>query len=146
MTVSVEIISYADEHFDAVNALWREAFPDDAPRNTAKSVIPVKLTVQPDLLLVAMDGKIVVGSILAGFDGFRGWLNRVAVLQSRRRHGIGTRLIAEAERRLKSLGCTKINLQIVGSNYAVAEFYQRLGYAVEDRISMGKRVFSAGPE
>ena len=140
MTVSIEIVPYAPHHFDGMNSLWREAFPDDASRNTARSVIPVKLTVQPDLLLVAMEGKLVVGSVLAGFDGFRGWLNRVAVLQSHRRLGIGTRLIAEAERRLKSLGCAKINLQIVGSNDVVTGFYQRLGYTVEDRISMGKRV------
>lgn len=138
--MGIEIIPYTDHHFDGVNALWREAFPDDAPRNTAKSVIPVKLSVQPDLLLVAMDGKLVVGSVLAGFDGFRGWLNRVAVLRSHRRHGIATRLIQEAEKRLKSLGCAKINLQVVGSNDAVTGLYRRLGYAIEDRISMGKRV------
>jgi ribosomal protein S18 acetylase RimI-like enzyme len=141
--MGIEIIPYADHHFDSVNSLWREAFPDDAPRNTAKSVVAVKLTVQPDLLLVAIEGGMVVGSVLAGFDGFRGWLNRVAVLQSHRGHGIGTGLIEEAERRLKLLGCTKINLQVVGSNDAVTGFYRRLGYSVEDRISMGKRIDSA---
>ena len=138
--MDIEIIPYAVHHFDGVNALWREAFPDDAPPNAAKSVIPLKLTVQPDLLLVAMEGELVIGSVLAGFDGFRGWLNRVAVLQSHRRLGISTRLIEEAEMRLKLLGCTKINLQILSSNEAVTGFYQRLGYSVEDRISMGKRV------
>jgi len=70
--MGIAIIPYADHHFDGVNALWRQAFPDDAPRNTAQSVIPVKLTVQPDLLLVAMEGALVIGSVLAGFDGFRG--------------------------------------------------------------------------
>ena len=44
------------------------------------------------------------------------------------------------EKRLESLGCTKINLQVVGSNDAVTGFYRRLGYTIEDRISMGKRV------
>jgi ribosomal protein S18 acetylase RimI-like enzyme len=135
-----EIIPYADQHFDGVNALWRVAFPDDAPRNTAQSVIPIKLTVQPDLLLVAMEGDLVVGSVLAGFDGFRGWLNRLAVLPSHRRLRIGTKLIEEAEKRLKSLGCPKINLQIVCSNKTVLGFYQNLGYLCEDRISMGKRI------
>lgn len=103
----IEILPYADHHFEGIAALWAEAFPDDAPRNTAEAVIPIKLTVQPDLLLVATEGGFVVGSILAGFDGFRGWLNRVAVLQSHRRRGIGTKLIREAENRLRVLGCQR---------------------------------------
>lgn len=138
--MSVEIVAYADRHFNEVDALWREAFPADAPRNQAKAAIPTKLSIQPDLLLVAVEDERVVGSILAGFDGYRGWLNRVAVLQSHKRQGIGARLIREAEARLAALGCAKINLQINGLNQAVTAFYLRLGYSVEDRISMGKSV------
>ena len=138
--MGIQIIPYADRHLDGVSALWRQAFPHDAVRNMAHSAIPLKRAFQPDLLLVAVDGEIVTGSILAGFDGYRGWLNRVAVLPSHRCQGIGARLVAEAEVRLKALGCTKINLQIAGSNSAVTGFYQRLGYIIEDRISMGKCV------
>jgi ribosomal protein S18 acetylase RimI-like enzyme len=54
--------------------------------------------------------------------------------------GIGSKLVEEAERRLKTLGCVKINLQVRPSNSAVANFYRRIGYAAEERISMGKRV------
>ena len=138
--MNVEIVTYAECHFDGVDALWREAFPDDAPRNRAKVAIPIKLAFQPDLPLVALDDGRVVGSVAAGFDGYRGWLNRVAVLQSHKRLGIGTKLVREAEARLAALGCAKINLQITGVNKAVAEFYLRLGYSVEDRISVGKNV------
>ena len=135
--MGIEIVPYADRHFAGVNALWREVFPDDPPHRAA---IPVNRAVQPDLLLVVVEEERVIGSAFAGFDGFRGWLYRVCVLPSHRRHGIGTRLIAEAETRLKSLGCTKINLQILSANDAVTGFYRQLGYGVEDRISMGKRV------
>jgi ribosomal protein S18 acetylase RimI-like enzyme len=138
--MNTQIRSYADGDFDGVAALWREAFPDDAPRNRAEAAIPIKLSFQPDTLLVAVEGEHVIGTVMAGFDGYRGWLNRVAVLTSHRRRGVGAGLVREAERRLKALGCAKINLQVRGQNAVVAAFYQSLGYGVEDRISMGKNV------
>jgi ribosomal protein S18 acetylase RimI-like enzyme len=49
-------------------------------------------------------------------------------------------LMAEAEGRLRPLGCPKINLQVRAANAGVAEFYARLGYCVEDRVSFGKRL------
>jgi ribosomal protein S18 acetylase RimI-like enzyme len=62
------------------------------------------------------------------------------VLKTHQRRGVGTALVREAERRLLELGCVKINLQIQGANASVAEFYRRLGYEVEERVSMGKRL------
>lgn len=136
----MEIVSYADRHFDGVKSLWEEAFPDDGPWNRADFAIPAKLKAQPELLLLALDGEIVAGSVMAGYDGHRGWLYAVAVLQSRRGSGIGSRLIKAAEARLEALGCVKINLQVRSSNSAVIAFYRQLGYDVEDRVSMGKRM------
>jgi putative acetyltransferase len=136
----IKIAPYLEANFDGVDALWREAFPDDPPRNAAKTVIPSKLANQPDLLLVALDGNRIVGSVMAGYDGHRGWINRVAVLKSHRKQGIGASLIQHAEARLRTLGCIKINLQVITSNAAVVEFYRRMGYAVEERISMGKEI------
>ena len=136
MTFSV--MTYQDSHFSGVETLWREAFPNDSPRNFAANAIPKKITFQPDLFVVALEDGLVIGSVLAGYDGYRGWLNRVAVLKSYQRRGVGAALVREIEARLKSLGCAKINLQIRGSNEKVAGFYRAMGYEVEDRISMGK--------
>jgi ribosomal protein S18 acetylase RimI-like enzyme len=136
--VSFQVMTYADRHFAGVEALWREAFPHDSPRNFAVNSIPKKIAVQPDLFVVAVEADVVVGSVLAGYDGYRGWLNRVAVLKSHQRRGIGAALVREIENRLQSLGCIKINLQILGSNEKVAGFYRAMGYEVEDRISMSK--------
>ena len=140
----IQIATYADEHFDGVSALWQEAFPNDQPWNSAASAIPAKLAFQPGLFFVALDGNRVVGSIMAGYDGHRGWVNRIAVLQSHRGRGVGSALMREAETRLRMMGCTKINLQVRTSNAAAAEFYERLGYSVEDRISMSKRIAALG--
>lgn len=134
------IVTYTDGHFDGVDALWREAFPNDTIWNAAKTSIPEKLKIQPDLLLVALESGSVVGSIMAGYDGHRGWISRIAVGKSSQRQGIGEALIHEAEMRLAALGCVKINLQVVASNAAVLGFYQSLGYGVEERISMSKRL------
>jgi len=77
---------------------------------------------------------------MAGYDGHRGWLYAVAVLQSHQRQGVGTALVKEAEARLSALGCTKINLQVRSSNIAVVSFYRSLRYEIEERVSMGKRI------
>ena len=136
----LSIVTYQQSHFDGVRLLWHEAFPSDPPWNAAELAIPAKLKIQPDLLLVAADGCLVVGSIMAGYDGHRGWLYALAVLQSHQRQGVGTALVREAETRLSAIGCTKINLQVRSSNIAVVSFYRSLGYEVEERVSMGKRM------
>jgi ribosomal protein S18 acetylase RimI-like enzyme len=138
--IPAHIEAYRCEHFDGVRALWEEAFPNDPPRNRAEVAIPAKLAVQPELLLVAVDDGHVVGTAMAGYDGHRGWLYSVAVKQSHRRAGIGTLLVREAERRLGQLGCIKLNLQVRAENVSVSAFYRSLGYEVEERVSMGKRL------
>jgi ribosomal protein S18 acetylase RimI-like enzyme len=136
--MSIEIITYGDEHFDGVSSLWREAFPADPPWNNAATVLPTKLAFQPNLVIVALDRGPVIGSILAGYDGHRGWINRIAVRNSHRRQHVGTALMREAEARLQAIGCIKVNLQVRSSNAAVVEFYRRLGYSIEERVSMAK--------
>lgn len=137
---SWNIVKYAEPHFDGVAALWQEAFPNPQPWNAPEITIPAKLAVQPELFLVATGGGQIIGSVLAGYDGHRGWLYAVAVLKAHQRGGVGSALVREAERRLLDLGCVKINLQIQGGNASVAEFYRRLGYEMEERVSMGKRL------
>ena len=137
------IVAYQASHFDGIKLLWRQAFPSNAPKDAAELSFPANLSMQPDLFLVAIDRDIVVGSavasIIAGYDGHRGWLYAVAVLQSHQRQGIATALVREAENRLIALGCKKINLHVRTSDTPVIKFYQSLGYEVEENVSMGKR-------
>lgn len=141
--MTLEIVTYEPDHFDGVDSLWREAFPDDPPWNRAAVAVPEKLARQPDLLLVGVQDGAVVGTVMAGYDGHRGWLYAVAVRRSHRRRGIGARLVRAAEDRLRALGCRRINLQVRSSDRPVVNFYEAVGYAVEARVSLGKRI---GPD
>lgn len=136
----MKIRRYEASDFDGIEALWSEAFPNDPPWNRAETAVPAKLAFQRDLLLVAVDGHEVIGSIMAGYDGHRGWLYSVAVLEKNRRSGAGTALVRQAEQALLALGCGKVNLQVRTTNDAVVRFYERLGYTVEDRVSLGRRL------
>ncbi|WP_338513357.1 GNAT family acetyltransferase [Pseudomonas poae] len=123
-----------------VAALWREAFGYDTAHNLPTLAIDKKLAVNDGLFFVATDKKTVIGTILAGYDGHRGWLYSVAVHADYRRHGLGSSLVRHAEQALTALGCMKINLQITGGNEAMVGFYEALGYGVEPRTSMGKKI------
>ncbi|WP_254784694.1 GNAT family acetyltransferase [Sphingomonas sp. OK281] len=118
--------------FERLNALWNEAFPNDPPWNQAINAVPAKVSFQPDLLFVAVEGADVLGSVMAGYDGHRGWLYSVAVRQSARRRNLGTMLVRHAEQALSALGCGKVNLQVRTSNEAVVRFYD--GWAMRLRI------------
>ncbi|WP_423392880.1 GNAT family acetyltransferase [Burkholderia sp. LMG 21824] len=133
---------------DAVLAVWRDAFPQyedaDAPphRNPLRS-IELKVATQPELFFVATSGARVVGTLMAGFDGHRGWLYSFGVSNDARRLGIGRALIAHAERALAARGCLKVNLQVLPGNDDACRFYAALGYRVEERISFGKTLPAA---
>ncbi|MEO8490244.1 GNAT family acetyltransferase [Pseudomonas sp.] len=128
------------QHRAQVVALWQEAFGYETAHNVPTLAIDKKLAVNDGLFFVATDKKAVIGTILAGYDGHRGWLYSVAVQADYRRRGLGASLVRHAEGALTELGCMKINLQITGGNDAVVGFYEALGYGVEPRISMGKKV------
>ncbi|MCF5027479.1 GNAT family acetyltransferase, partial [Pseudomonas lurida] len=116
------------QHRAQVVALWQEAFGYDTAHNLPTLVIDKKLAVNDGLFFVATDKKTVVGTILAGYDGHRGWLYSVAVHADYRRHGLGSSLVRHAEQALTALGCMKVNLQITSGNDGVAGFYEALGY------------------
>jgi len=100
--------------------------------------------VQRELLLVAVMNEVVVGTAMAGYDGHRGWVYYVAVKPERRRHGIGSALMRRVEEELAHMGCPKLNLQVRANNDEVVAFYKRLGYDIEERVSMGKRLDGDG--
>lgn len=136
----MEIRPYSASDQDSVVELWRDVFPGPSPWNHPVADIRRKLALQRELFLVAVVGSDVVGTAMAGHDGHRGWVYYVGVSPEHRRQGIGTALMKSVERSLARIGCPKLNLQIRAGNEQVVSFYKKLGFEVEARVSMGKRL------
>jgi hypothetical protein len=109
---------------------WNDPY-EDIDRNLAQD---------PDLLLVLEQEDQIVGSVMIGYDGHRGWINYLGVHPGHQGRGLGRVLMEEAERRLLLLGCPKVNLQVRSGNAEALRFYRRIGYAVDDVVSMGRRL------
>jgi ribosomal protein S18 acetylase RimI-like enzyme len=129
---------YEESDEGAVVGLWREVFPDAPPWNDPVQDIRRKLALQRELFLVATVNAKLVGTAMGGYDGHRGWVYYVAVQPDHRRRGIGKALMKEVEKRLAALDCPKLNLQVRGSDEEAVTFYKKIGFAIEERVSMGK--------
>ncbi|BCZ76926.1 GNAT family acetyltransferase [Paraburkholderia terrae] len=141
-SLSIRVFNAADT--DAVIALWLEAFPEykDASRPQRNPYLSIanKLATQPELFFVAVKDGAIVGTVMAGYDGHRGWLYSLAVEAAARRLGIGTLLVRHAEAALTARGCPKVNLQVLSAKADVQAFYESLGYVADAVISLGKRL------
>ncbi|MBP1324975.1 ribosomal protein S18 acetylase RimI-like enzyme [Leucobacter exalbidus] len=131
-------------------ALW-EACELIRPWNDPRADIARKLTTQPELFLVAEDAgpaagasaqatPRIVGSVMAGYDGHRGWMFYLATAPSHRGRGIARALVAEIETRLEARGCPKAQLLVRADNAQAVGFYRALGYDVSDVLVLGKRL------
>jgi len=121
-----------------VTSLWQTVFGYETAHNDPTLAISKKVSAEDGLFFVAERDGAVLGTAMAGYDGHRGWLYAIAVHPSHRRNGLGAQLVRHAERALASIGCMKVNLQLLAANEATAAFYKSIGYAIEPRISMGK--------
>ncbi len=123
----------------AVTALW-EVCGLVVPQNNPAADIARKLRVNPEWFLVGEVDGAVVASCMAGYEGHRGWINYLAVHPDHRRQSLARQLMEHAEKLLREVGCPKINLQVRNSNAAVIAFYEKLGFAVDEVLSLGKRL------
>ena len=127
----------ADE--PAIIALWQQCGLT-RPWNDPHRDIERKLRVQAHMFLIGeVEGRL-AGSVMAGYEGHRGWINYLAVSPAHQGKGYGRVLMEHAERLLREGGCPKINLQIRSTNTDVIAFYRKLGYGMDDVVSMGKRL------
>jgi ribosomal protein S18 acetylase RimI-like enzyme len=135
----MEIRAFDITETDAVVELWR-ACDLVVPWNDPRRDIARKLAVRPDLFLVATIDDHLVGTVMVGYEGHRGWVNYLAVDPAHRGEGIGRALMDEAERLLLAEGCPKVQLQVRTRNADVVAFYEHLGYRPDDVVNLGKRL------
>ncbi len=135
----MDIRLFSEDDRRQVVRLWKTVFADDPPHNEPDHVITAKLKVD-ELLFVAVDKGTLLGTIMAGYDGHRGWLYSVAVDPQQQKNGIGRQLVEHALASLREHGCAKVNLQIRSGNSEVITFYKKLGFETEERVSMGRMI------
>ncbi len=140
--MNMHIRPYRPEDESQIVALWGGTVANAAPHNDPNLAISLKMKKDPELFLVATVDNCIVGTVMGGFDGHRGWLYSLAVDAEERRQGIATALVRRLEVELEKMGCMKVNLQVRGSNREALKFYEQAGYLVEDRISLGKRLYA----
>ena len=137
----MEIRSFASEDGPYVIALW-ERCGLVRPWNDPVKDIARKMRVQPELFLVGVIGSGIIASIMAGYEGHRGWVNYLAVDHAHRRRGYARALMEYVESALTALGCPKLNMQVRATNLEVLQFYARLGYVQDEAVSLGKRLIA----
>lgn len=136
----LEIRSFRPDDLNGVIGLWHSC-DLIRPWNDPSKDIARKLRVNPEWFLVAILGNELVGSIMIGYEGHRGWINYLAVSPAFRRRGIGTELMETAEGILRAAGSPKINLQVrAGSDEEFSWFYRRLGFRLDEVVCYGKRL------
>jgi len=139
MTLRIRAFELADT--EPVVSLWQETGLT-RPWNNPYQDISRKMRVQPELFLVAVDETTIVGSVMAGYDGHRGWLYYLASSPARRGEGIGRRLVERAEELLVDLGCPKVQLMVRTENIEVHDFYASLGFEPFETWNTGKRLIA----
>jgi len=114
------------------------------PWNDAGLDIRRKLAVNCEWFLVGELRGQIVSSAMFGYEGHRGWVNYLAVHPEHQGQGYARTMMARGEQLLLSSGCPKINLQVRSSNTQALAFYARLGYGIDEVVSLGKRLIQDG--
>ena len=123
----------------AVIALWQAAGLT-RPWNDPGSDFDLALSNPTSAVLIARDGDAVIGSVMTGFDGHRGWVYYLATDPDHLKRGIGRALMAAAEDWLRQRGCPRLRLMVRGDNLAARVFYRAIGYDDQDVVVMGRNL------
>jgi ribosomal protein S18 acetylase RimI-like enzyme len=138
------IVTYRPEFLDYVVDLWKKCNLV-VPQNDPVEDIQKKVEFQPELFFIGLlDGK-VIGSIMVGYEGHRGWINYLAVIPEYQRRGYGGQLVQKSIDELRKMGCLKVNQQVRNTNTAVINFYKHLGFKDDNVTSLGLRLKTATP-
>ncbi|MBV1849417.1 GNAT family N-acetyltransferase [Catellatospora tritici] len=124
------------DHADvaAVLTFWLLA-AEGTDRHDAAPAVTRLIDRDPDALLLAVDGDEIVGSLIAGWDGWRCHLYRFAVHPERRRQGIGKALLDAAERRFVTLGGVRADAMVLDANELALPAWSAAGYRLEPQFS-----------
>lgn len=134
MTETIRILPMTMADYDEAIALWQRTEgmglrPADAREPTTRY-----LERNPGLSFAARDADRLVGTVLCGHDGRRGYLQHLAVDRAYRRQGVGRRLVERVLAALAEIGINKCHLFVIKENEPAVAFWQRIGWFVRDDI------------
>ena len=135
----LEFECVSDTEVDAVCALWERCGLTRPWNDPVKDIAFARQGAHSDVLVGKADGEI-VASVMVGHDGHRGIVYYVSVDPDQRGKGYGKQVMAAAEAWLKGQGVWKLNLLVRAENEAVRQFYESLGYEVEPRLCMARKL------
>ena len=130
----VDIRAAATGDIEAVLAVWAEARSAAAQTADDPEVVRQLLERDPGALLVAEAGGAIVGVIIAGWDGWRGNVYRLAVLPAHRRQGIARGLVEAGHDRLRSLGARRVTALVGGEEGAAHRLWRAVGYQRDEFV------------
>lgn len=126
----INIREMTDTDLSKVQLLWKEVGFNLSFSDTI-SELKKMLKHNPNLCLVlelSNGEKKLIGAVLGGFDGRRGWIHHLAINNLYQNRGIGTIVMEELTKRFEKIGVAKLKLEILVINEKVIEFYKRLGW------------------
>ena len=136
----MKIREFDIKDYSIVRDLWKAAGLILRPGDELEDV-KLKLQRDPDLFLVAEQNDRIVGSVIGGWDGRRGWIYHLAVDPECQRKGVGLGLVREVENRLQAKGAKKVNAQVYKWNEKSSEFFKAIGYEAQpDLMMIGKQL------
>jgi ribosomal protein S18 acetylase RimI-like enzyme len=121
-----------DRDIDAVLDLWRDAAENASRPPDRRAAVVALIERDPEALIVAERDGVLVGSVIAGFDGWRHHLYRLAVHPDHRRGGVGRALLDAAEARLRDLGARRLDAMVLDGNDLGHRIWTAAGYVPQD--------------
>jgi ribosomal protein S18 acetylase RimI-like enzyme len=135
----MNIKPYHPDNQQAVINLWQACNLVVAWNDPIKD-IQRKMLVDPDLFLIGELSEDIVATVMGGYEGHRGWINYLAVSPEHQRKGYARAMMQQVEALILQKGSPKINLQVRSNNIDVIQFYQAIGYDIENAVGLGKRL------
>lgn len=132
--VSISLFQIND--YEEVHALWQKTFPGTNDSSYDKEPVARFLERNPETCFVARAEGKVMGVILCGQDGRRGYIYHFAVAEDQRGRGIGKLLLKKTETTLREMGIQKVQLSVFRTNTPAEAFYRHSGFDRRDELHL----------